>query len=498
MPPLNTFQRGCVALAVSQAITLPLQAATITVTSNADTSGTNANICTLRDAVTAANEDAQVIGSSCTRGNGDDTIEFSSFLSNQTITLSGSALPPIESTITINGSGRDQTEINGGGNRIIFIDSQLANLTLDALTLTGGEDSRSGLIYANNPLTITNSAVSGYIYAGSSSILTLTDTTVSGSGVQINNGASLSMTDSTVSGSNLSINDGESLSMTDSTVSGSSLSISNIRESGSATLTNITVSGSGGVGIYATDANVTLMNITVSGSGGDGISARDANVTLVNSTVSGSGGDGISSRNANVTLTNSTVSANSGSGIVARGGTVTLLNSTLSDNSSFYNGGGISATTGASVTLLNSMVSGNSAPNTGSEIFAQSDSPLTLNNSLVGHSGVTLNEALSGYLPNSTNIVATMDGNAPTPLADILSPLADNGGPTQTHGLPVGSPAINAGDNATCQSTDQRGEARLNNTSDPCDIGAFEGAPEPDTSFFVVPLPNGRAVIFGL
>ena len=479
MPPLNTFQRGCVAVAVSQAIALPLQAATITVTSNADTSGTNANICTLRDAVTAANEDAQVIGSSCTRGNGDDTIEFSSFLSNQTITLSGSALPPIESTITINGSGRDQTEINGGGNRIIFIDSQLANLTLDALTLTGGEDSRGGLIYANDPLTITNSAVSGYIYAGGSSTLTLTDTTVSGSSLSINNGASLSMTDSTVSGSNLSINDGESLSMTDSTVSGSSLSISYIRESGSATLTNITVSGSGGVGIYATDANV----------------------TLVNSTVSGSGGDGISSRNANVTLTNSTVSANSGSGIVARGGTVTLLNSTLSDNSSFYNGGGISATTRASVTLLNSMVSGNSAPNTGSEIFAQSDSPLTLNNSLVGHSGVTLNEALSGYLPNSTNIVATMDGNAPTPLADILSPLADNGGPTQTHGLPVESPAINAGDNATCQSTDQRGEARLNNTSDQCDIGAFEGAlepEEPDTSFFVVPLPNGRTVIFGL
>ena len=477
MPPLNTFQRGCVALAVSQAITLPLQAATITVTSNADTSGTNANICTLRDAVTAANEDAQVIGSSCTRGNGDDTIEFSSFLSNQTITLSGSALPPIESTITINGSGRDQTEINGGGNRIIFIDGGLANLTLDALTLTGGEDSNGGLIYTNRRLMITNSAVSGNIYAGSSSILTLTDTTVSGSSLSIDNGASLSMTDSTVSGSNLSINDGESLSMTDSTVSGSSLSIRNIRVS------------------------ATLTNITVSGSGGDGISAEDANVTLVNSTVSGSGGDGISSRNANVTLTNSTVSANSGSGIVARGGTVTLLNSTLSDNSSFYNGGGISATTGASVTLLNSMVSGNSAPNTGSEIFAQSDSPLTLNNSLVGHSGVTLNEALSGYLPNSTNIVATMDGNAPTPLADILSPLADNGGPTQTHGLPVGSPAINAGDNATCQSTDQRGEARLNNTSDQCDIGAFEGAlepEEPDTSFFVVPLSNGRTVIFGL
>jgi hypothetical protein len=34
--------------------------------------------------------------------------------------------------------------------------------------------------------------------------------------------------------------------------------------------------------------------------------------------------------------------------------------------------------------------------------------------------------------------------------------MADNGGPTLTHALLAGSPAIDAGDNAVCLATDQR------------------------------------------
>ena len=52
----------------------------------------------------------------------------------------------------------------------------------------------------------------------------------------------------------------------------------------------------------------------------------------------------------------------------------------------------------------------------------------------------------------------------------MLGPLSDNGGPTQTMALLPGSPAINAGDDATARSRDQRGYAR-NGTSD---IGAYE------------------------
>jgi hypothetical protein len=64
----------------------------------------------------------------------------------------------------------------------------------------------------------------------------------------------------------------------------------------------------------------------------------------------------------------------------------------------------------------------------------------------------------------------------------MLGPLADNGGSTTTHGLLVGSPAIDAGKNLTDDVVDQRGSARTYDDplfpnafeADGTDIGAFE------------------------
>jgi len=53
-----------------------------------------------------------------------------------------------------------------------------------------------------------------------------------------------------------------------------------------------------------------------------------------------------------------------------------------------------------------------------------------------------------------------------------VGPLADNGGPTLTHALLQGSPAIDAGGNADCFPTDQRGKPRP--MFNGCDIGAYE------------------------
>jgi len=53
-----------------------------------------------------------------------------------------------------------------------------------------------------------------------------------------------------------------------------------------------------------------------------------------------------------------------------------------------------------------------------------------------------------------------------------LGPLADNGGPTQTMALLAVSDAIDAGDDGTCESLDQRGVSRPIGAH--CDIGAFE------------------------
>ena len=54
----------------------------------------------------------------------------------------------------------------------------------------------------------------------------------------------------------------------------------------------------------------------------------------------------------------------------------------------------------------------------------------------------------------------------------LLAPLADNGGPTLTHALLAGSPAIDTGDNFFGLPTDQRGSPRVSGVA--TDIGAFE------------------------
>lgn len=61
----------------------------------------------------------------------------------------------------------------------------------------------------------------------------------------------------------------------------------------------------------------------------------------------------------------------------------------------------------------------------------------------------------------------------------LLGPLQDNGGPTFTHALLAGSPAIDTGNPAllgsggsACEATDQRGVARPQGSA--CDIGAYE------------------------
>lgn len=69
-------------------------------------------------------------------------------------------------------------------------------------------------------------------------------------------------------------------------------------------------------------------------------------------------------------------------------------------------------------------------------------------------------------------------GEFTDPLNVRLGPLANNGGPTRTHALRAGSPAIDRGSNAGAPATDQRGRARIKDGNGDgravTDIGAFE------------------------
>jgi hypothetical protein len=63
-------------------------------------------------------------------------------------------------------------------------------------------------------------------------------------------------------------------------------------------------------------------------------------------------------------------------------------------------------------------------------------------------------------------------GTTASPIDPLLGPLQDNGGLTETQAILPGSPAINAGSNPLELTTDQRGEARVQQGT--ADIGAFE------------------------
>jgi hypothetical protein len=71
-------------------------------------------------------------------------------------------------------------------------------------------------------------------------------------------------------------------------------------------------------------------------------------------------------------------------------------------------------------------------------------------------------------------------GTLISPLDPMLGVLKNNGGPTKTHALLAGSPAIDAGDNAGVPATDQRGSGfprKKDGNGDGLivvDIGAFE------------------------
>ncbi|MCW6037772.1 DUF4347 domain-containing protein, partial [Spirulina subsalsa FACHB-351] len=296
-----------------------------------------------------------------------------------------------------------------------------------------------------------------------------------------------------------------------STVSGNNASqVFNITDNVPTTFQNITITGGNagaggfGGGIYSNGA-VTLTNSTVSGnsSGNGGGIHSDGAVTLTNSTVSGNYslgggiGGGIRSYGA-VTLTNSTVSGNSSGGFgggIRSNGTVTLTNSTVSGNSSGSSGGGISSD--AAVTLTNSTIAFNTANNTGGGLALYSDNTHTINNSIIANNTAPTGPDV-GILFDGTHTfnishslirnTADMDANGSTGvptngvngnivgLDPRLGPLANNGGPTQTHALGLNSPALNGGSNdlATGLTTDQRGAPGARIVGGTVDMGAFE------------------------
>ena len=77
----------------------------------------------------------------------------------------------------------------------------------------------------------------------------------------------------------------------------------------------------------------------------------------------------------------------------------------------------------------------------------------SLGNNLIGTGGAGI--------PFTDGVNGDQVGTTYFAIDPMLGPLADNGGPTQTHVPLAGSPLIDAGDNASAPATDQRGDTRI-------------------------------------
>ena len=262
----------------------------ITVNSLVDVAA-NDGVCTLREAITAANANTAsgAAAGECAAGSptGRDSIEI---VVGGTLTLT-SALPAISSDMLIAGMGPNVNTVSGASTFRVF-DITSGEVTVADLTITGGAGNPGGAIRNDGTLTVSLSTVTG-------------NSTSPDNGGAISNTGILVIDHSTISG-NTAANSG-----------------GGVDNSGTLTVASSTISGNTatafGGGIVNT-GTLTVANSTISGNtaeAGGGISDQFGTVEVTNSTISGNaagvgGGGGGLSANGTETLVNAIVAGNTG------------------------------------------------------------------------------------------------------------------------------------------------------------------------------------------
>lgn len=264
------------------------------------------------------------------------------------------------------------------------------------------------------------------------------------------------------------------------------------------TISDVTITGATSSGIFNHGQLIVTRCLVTENTGvsGAGIfntpwsSAIVDSSTISNNTADNEGG-GIRFDSAGLVI-NSTISGNrilesccdestydggtagEGGGIDARNGSaVTIVNSTIVNNHAVIGGGGVNisksyqgdpddliednshGTQGHPLELINSIVANNTSTR-GRANCSQVISPIY---------------SLGGNVSNDDTCELNAPNDQPNTDPGIL-PLANNGGPTDTHALQEGSPARGNGLQASCSPQDQTGVERAL----ACDSGAFDSS----------------------
>ncbi|MCB8942324.1 MAG: CSLREA domain-containing protein [Ardenticatenaceae bacterium] len=451
-----------------------VHAATIEVTTAVDVVADD-GFCSLREAITAANDDAPSgsVAGECPAGNGNDVIVLPAL--TYTLIITGANEDnnatgdlDVKSHITLQSEGTDKAIIEAGPDsasgidRVIHIRST-GTLIGDNLIIRHGNAQGvcmppfackwGGGILSQGDLTLTNS------------IVTMNSAEWVGGGIYLGILTTNSLTTTVVS-ENTAGTDGGGIFQSDNLTIGDSTIISN------------TASHSGG-GIYNDDSDELII--------------LDSLVAANQATNNGGGlyvAGGVITRIENSTIWRN--EANSGGGLFNASAPLYLRNDTFSANVAATTGGGIqNHSDAASIDAVNITVAFNSATS-GGGIYNNQFGDFTLSNSLIANSlsggdcATSLNTVVTNGLFNLIEDGSCILGSGSSD--PLLGPLQDNGGATMTHALLPGSPAIdkNVGCTNVVRPYDQRQVSRPQGGG--CDIGAYEYAP-PSVTDFVVYLP---------
>jgi hypothetical protein len=269
------------------------------------------------------------------------------------------------------------------------------------------------------------------------------------------------------------------VTVTNSTISGNSVRGGNGGNGANALRPDVGGAGGGngglgdGAGLSLWGGTLDLRNVTVAGNtarGGNGGNGGNGN----SSYHGGNGGNG---------------GLGEGAGLSLWGGTLDLRNVTVAGNTAEDSLGGV----GGSGTPPGTPGSGQTGEGGGGIQLAYATvdalNCLFANNTAAVHPDFSGNFASASYTclrdGTGSNLVNGVNGNqlgsAAQPLDALLGPLADNGGPTRTMALLAGSPALNSGDPAQLEVADQRGVVRRGGVN----IGAYQAS----ASAFVLTAP---------
>ncbi|MBN2474800.1 MAG: hypothetical protein JXB62_09345 [Pirellulales bacterium] len=474
---------------------------------------------------------------------GKDVIQFAPDLAGGTITLdAGSGQLEIASDLDLMGGDATALTIDAAGNsRVFHVHGAVADATISGLKVTGGGGVQRGAgILNEGTLSVVDSVISGNSadsHGGgmeSYGVLSVVNSTISqnwagviGGGI-INHGE-LSVVNSTISHNRAAwtgqLLDQGTLAAANSTIPAKDASVDSggggicNDATGEVFVVNSTISFNAGYqycGGILNEGTFSLLDSTVLGNVahfGGGIHNLQGTLSVAGSTIARNVaciGGGILNEST-LSVIDSTISGNATYGIPAGGGIaniaeLSMVNSTISGNSSGGSGGGI--LNAGTLSAVNSTITENTADaddddtweaGEGGGVCTLPDGSTTLHNVIVARNvrgtAAPVADDLSGdpvVAGSSHNLIddaGTSGGLADGVNGNIvgvedlswLTPLADHGGPTQTHALLPASPAIDVGDDGRALdpdghllTTDQRGEGFDRVVGSAVDIGAFE------------------------